>query len=97
MNKESSESFETIQDPGEAGDQIFAVESVNVAVPCLNGLRSPGPRPFVMEQIESSGEFAGRHGTSLCGKLKEAPSARPRDLSWDPGKSGKEVESAVLT
>lgn len=49
MNKEFSESFETIQDPGEAGDQIFAVESVNMVVPCLNGLRSPGARPFVME------------------------------------------------
>ena len=58
---------------------------------------SPGVRPFVMEYIESSGEFVDRHGTRLCGRLMEVPNATSRDLLWDPDKLRKEVASAVLT
>ena len=50
-----------------------------------------------MEYIESSGEFVGRHGTRLCGRLMEVPNATSRDLLWDPDKLRKEVASAVLT
>lgn len=58
---------------------------------------SPGVRPFVMEYIESSGEFVGRHGTKFCGRLMEVPNATLRDLLWDPDELRKEVGSAALT
>ena len=58
---------------------------------------SPSVRLFVMEYIESSGEFVGRHGTKLCGRLMEAPNATSRDLLWDPDELRKEVGSTVLT
>lgn len=58
---------------------------------------SPSVRPFVMEYIESSGEFVGKHGTRLCGRLTEAPNATSRDLLWDPDELRKGVGSTVLT
>lgn len=41
MMKKLLDSFEAIKDSGEARDQIFATEPVDMVVPCVRGLSSP--------------------------------------------------------
>lgn len=41
MKKELPDSFEAIKDPGEVRNQPFAVELMDMTIPCLRGLNSP--------------------------------------------------------
>lgn len=44
---------------------MFAAEPIDMIVSCPSGLVAQALGRFVMEYIESSGEFVGKHGTRL--------------------------------